>query len=87
MTYQIIFTKQPNTFINRQDRHIATRLISKIRSSLSENPVPHNAKALSGHPGTFRIRIGQYRASYTIDYTERRVVVFEIDKRSRAYDF
>jgi len=86
MTFAISYDKQPLRFLKLQDKHIVQRILDKIDELLLDNPVPHNAVAIVGEHGAFRIRIGDYRALYRVNYKEKKIVVFKLDKRPRAYD-
>ncbi|MBS3060601.1 MAG: type II toxin-antitoxin system RelE/ParE family toxin [DPANN group archaeon] len=77
---------QPEKFLDKHDKHTASRIINKIEGALGENPVPHNATTITGEHGVFRVRIGNYRALYRIDYSSKKIVVMKLDKRSRVYD-
>jgi len=85
MNFLIEYGNQPEKFLSRQDAHIARRIVDKIEEDLPDNPVPHNAVSLEEH-SCFRIRIGDYRVLYRVNYSENKIVIFKIDKRSRAYD-
>ena len=86
MSYNISYDKQPEKFLEKLDKHIASRVIDKIEETLSNNPVPHNAVAIEGEHGIFRIRVGDFRVLYMINYQENKVIVVKVDKRSRVYD-
>ena len=86
MTYSISYDKQPIRFLKQQDKHIRERIVNKIENTLKENPVPHNARSIVGQHNCFRIRIGDYRVLYRVDFSKRNIVVFKIDKRPRSYD-
>ena len=85
MSFTIFYDKQPEKFLRKCDKHIAKRLIEKIEEVLTINPVPHNAKAIAGEHGVFRIRIGDYRAIYRTNYEDKKIIVFKLDKRPRVY--
>jgi len=85
MTYEIEYDKQPQKFLEKSDRHVAKRIIDKIDEVLSNNPVPHDAKIIVGEYKVFRIRIGDYRALYRINYQAKKIVVFTIEHRSDIY--
>ena len=86
MSFEIYYDKQPEKFLGKVDKNIGARLMNKIETALSENPVPHNAKTIVGERGIFRIRIGDYRALYRVDYANSRIVVFKLDKRESVYE-
>ena len=86
MTFLIEYDKQPQAFLKKSDKHITKRIMDKIEELLTNNPVPHTAVSVIGEHGAFRIRIGDYRALYRINYTERKIIIFKMDKRPRVYD-
>ena len=86
MTFSIEYDKQPLQFLKKQDKHIITRIMDKIDETLPNNPVPHNAVSIVGEHGVFRIRIGDYRVLYRINYQEMRIIIVTLDKRPIAYD-
>ncbi len=82
----IEYDKQPNRFLKKVDKQIAKRIMDKIDEALKDSAVPHDAKTIVGHHGVFRIRIGDYRALYRVDYTNKKVIIIKLDKRSRVYE-
>jgi mRNA-degrading endonuclease RelE of RelBE toxin-antitoxin system len=85
MTFYIYYDKQPLKFLKNQEKHIAKRIIDKIDEVLAINPVSHNAMSIAGEQGIFRMRTGDYRALYRIDYQHKKVVIIKLDKRERVY--
>lgn len=75
MKYAIDYDKQPQRFLEKIDKHIAKRIMDKIDEILSQNPVPHTAKSIVGEHGVFRVRIGDYRALYRIDYQKQKILI------------
>jgi mRNA interferase RelE/StbE len=45
----------------------------------------NNLKALKGVDNGFRLRIGDWRVSFTLDYTTQKMDVYEIAPRGGAY--
>jgi len=86
MSFSIDYDKQPLDFLKKQDNHIKKRIMDKIDELLINNPVPHGAIAIVGEHGVYRIRIGDYRAVYRINYREKKIIIFKLDKRSKVYD-
>ncbi len=85
MTFSINYDTQPKKFLRKYDKHIVRRLIDKIESTLSENAVPHDAKTIVNAHGVFRIRIGDFRVLYRVNYESQGIIVIKIDKRERIY--
>lgn len=86
MNYENFYDKQPEKFLEKQNKHIASRIKNKIETTLADNPVPHSSVAIVGEHGVFRIRIGDYRALYRINYKANKIIILMIDKRSQVYD-
>lgn len=86
MDFIIFYDKQPEKFIKKLDKYIAERILDKINEIFKQqSPVPHNAKTIVGKHGVFRIRIGDYRALYRIDYESKMIIIFKLDKRPNIY--
>lgn len=85
MNFSFQYDKQPVKFLRKYDQHIVQRLLTKIKDTLSDNPVPHDAKTIVNAHGVFRIRVGDFRVLYRVNYQENKIVIFEIEKRERAY--
>ena len=87
MSFEIFYDAQPLDVLKKLDKHLAKRIVDKLDSILlPDNPVPHSAKAIVGEHGVFRLRIGDYRALYRMDYKMKKIIVFKIDKIDRVYD-
>jgi len=72
--------------LNKLSGVLSGRLKSKLKT-LSENPVPSDAKFIGRIDGdkVFRIRIGDYRALYKFKEKNKTILVAKIDKRPRVY--
>ena len=86
MSFLIEYDQQPQDFLKKSDKHLAKRIIEKIDDLLINNPVPHNAKSIIGEHGIFRVRIGDYRAVYRINYQENKIIIIKLDKRENIYN-
>jgi len=86
MSFSIEYDVQPLKFLKNLDKHIADRILTKMDILLTDNPIPHEAKRIVGKQGIFRIRIGEYRALYRINYSEQKVIIIKLDKRSKVYN-
>ncbi|MEK6939779.1 MAG: type II toxin-antitoxin system RelE/ParE family toxin [Nanoarchaeota archaeon] len=62
------------------------RIVHKIEE-LSENPFPQEATRVEGYQEVkvFRVRVGDYRILYFVDYNNSTLYVVKIDKRERVY--
>jgi mRNA-degrading endonuclease RelE of RelBE toxin-antitoxin system len=56
--------------------------------ALTQNPAPapeYDVKKLSGMHDTYRIRIGEVRIEYEVDWGSKRIGILAIEFRERAY--
>ncbi len=59
--------------------------MEKIRV-LGSDPFPSDSKRVVGRKEkVFRIRVGDYRVEYLVDYDINEVLIADIDKRERVY--
>ena len=87
MSFKIIFGNQSSKFLRKQDKLIAERIFNKIENVFIITPVPSNSKRVEGMDElVFRIRIGDYRVLYEVDYENKEIGIIKIEKRSRVYD-
>lgn len=85
MSFLIHYDKQPKKFLKKHDKHIAKRFLTKIRKTLSDSPIPKDAKTLVNAHGVFRIRIGDFRVLYRVNYSENKIVIIKIERREQSY--
>jgi mRNA-degrading endonuclease RelE of RelBE toxin-antitoxin system len=67
--------------------HYARRVLLALEA-LSQNPAPvpeYDVKKLAGTHDTYRIRIGDIRVEYGVDWESKRVAVLAVEFRGRAY--
>ena len=85
MNFSFHYDKQPSKFLKGCEKQTAGRIVDKTEDTLSKSPVPHNAVKVVGEQGIFRIRIGDFRVLYRIDYQQGKIVIVRIDKRDSVY--
>jgi len=84
-TFEIILRPAAQRALRRVDRPVQRRLVDAM-TALAIEPRPSGAKALQGHRGLLRIRVGDYRIVYEIRDSELIVVVVTLDHHGRNYD-
>ena len=83
--YEVEFTHIAEHDLSRLDRNVAQQVLDRLRW-LAQNVESVRHRALTAQMrGTFSLRIGQYRAIYTLHRTERRLVVHIVRHRSEVY--
>jgi len=68
-------------------KHYAHRVILAFEA-LAQNPAPapeYQVRKLQGLKDTYRIRIGDIRIEYGVDWNSRRISIFAVEFRERAY--
>ncbi len=85
MMFNIEFSNRSKKFLKKSDKQLVVRIIEKIEL-LKDNPVIHESKKVMGEYRTFRIRIGDHRVLYEVDWSNKIILVNKIDKRSKVYD-
>jgi mRNA interferase RelE/StbE len=83
--FEILLETPARNFIKKLDSKNIQRIFEAIEK-LAENPVPHDAKRIYGTgEKLFRIRVGDFRVLYRIDYGEIIIIIVNIDSRKRVY--
>jgi mRNA interferase RelE/StbE len=70
---------------DRQFQKLSEPYRSKIAKkilSLEDNPLPSGMKRLKGHHSLYRVRVGDYRVIYHVDFQAKNVVIARIRIRS-----
>jgi mRNA interferase RelE/StbE len=70
MTFDVSYSNKSKKFLRKADKVIVKRVIEKIEK-LRENPVIHDTKTVEGSKGLFRVRVGDYRILYEVDYRNK----------------
>ena len=87
--YAISLTHRAEKGIISLDKDTQERIREAI-DTLKTNPVPkleYDVTKLSGRDSDYRIRIGWYRIQYTVNWSEKYIEVFDIDrKKDRSYN-
>ena len=78
--YKIIFEKQAQKFLEKQDKNNRLRLYKAIYKL----PNGSNIKKLKGH-NLYRLRVGDYRIIYTVEDAIRLIDIENIDNRGDVY--
>ena len=84
-SYHVVLASSAEKELKRLSAQLMVRMISRLES-LASNPRPPGCKKLKGGDREWRIRVGDYRAVYTIDDTKSLVEVTRIRHRSEVYE-
>ena len=82
--YTVELSKRAAKELRKLDRPVQARIVAAL-ALLREEPQPPTAKALVGHPGYLRVRVGDYRIIYTANEGELLVLVLTLGHRGAIY--
>lgn len=84
--YFVELSQRAQKFLNKVDMHLKERIESSLKK-LESNSIPSDAKFIGreNNEKVFRFRIGDYRVLYSIDETNKIILISKIDKRPRTY--
>lgn len=91
MKYEVIYKKSAEKELGKLPKRIALQIAEEI-DKLGDNPRPHGYKKLTNYQvphapkDLYRIRVGDYRAVYSIEDNVITVVVFQIAHRRDIYE-
>ena len=81
MQYRIEIEKKAIKFISKQPKPQQVRIFKAIY----QLPFIGDIKAMKGHEGYFRLRVGDYRVIYTVNDTVLLIQVVEVGNRGDIY--
>ena len=82
--FRVDFTDRAERALEQLPQENQLRLVSRISRILSEDQ-EHRGKKLEGYQNVWVVRAGSYPAAYTINETERSVVIEHIGHRRDFY--
>ena len=82
MKYQIKIEKDAQKFLKKLPRPDEIRVLKAIAKLHDEG----DRKQMKGHPGFFRLRVGDYRIIYTVDNGQLIVRVVDAGNRGQIYN-
>ena len=80
MKYQIKIEKDAQKFLKKLPRPDETRVLKAIAK------LPDEGEQMKGHPGFFRLRVGDYRIICTVDNGQLIVRVVDAGNRGQIYN-
>ncbi len=85
VTYQVKFMPKAVDDMNRLDKTLAQRILAKIRW-LGENfDILTPEVLIGGWKGLFKLRVGSYRAVYTVNQKDQLIIIHLIRHRRDIY--
>ncbi len=82
--YRILLKKSVSKDLKKIDSSQIPRIIEAIKE-LAVNPFSSNARKLRSTENFYRLRVGDYRVVYQIDFKDKTIIVHYIRHRRSAY--
>ena len=82
--FELVIKREALKELDRVSSVAKSKMVERIEG-LADNPLPDGVKKLEGEDAMFRIRQGDYRAIYTIDFTGRKVTILTVLHRGEGY--
>lgn len=80
------YSNQAVKFLKKLQKDTAKRILKEIEK-ICEQPFPTDVKRIEGYKEKiFRIRVGNFRIMYEINYEKNVIGIIKIDKRDNIYD-
>ena len=86
MAYRIEFARPAARDARGIRDGAARQALRRAIEALAEEPYPRGVKKLRGHPGLWRIRVGDWRVVYTVEDDRLLVLVLMIAARGDVYE-
>lgn len=83
--YSIFLSKPSQSFLKDLEPKRYKQVQEKI-FSLQEDPHPQSSTALIAHKGYYRLKVGDYRAVYSIEDSVIRIFIIDNRGDDRVYD-
>lgn len=83
MPFEIFIKKSAQKELHKMPEIVHDRIVKSILH-LKDNPVPSGARKLRAHDW-YRMRIGNYRVLYGVDFIIKRIDIFSVAHRKEAY--
>ena len=83
--FEVAYSNQANSFFKKCDKTLAKRLLDKIEQ-LRITPILRETIIVEGYrEKLYRVRVGDYRILYEVDFKGNKLGIVKIDKRGRVY--
>lgn len=82
--YRIIYERRVLKDLDKIPNSTVEKILETFKD-LSLNPHPIGSKKLTGKEGLYRVKQGDYRVVYTVDYPEKEIRVVLVAHRKESY--
>lgn len=82
--YRFEYSRAAIRDLKRLDRPVRERVVTALERLVAAETVG-DIRALTGAPGEFRLRVGDWRVRYELDTEHEKLLVLRVLPRGRAY--
>jgi mRNA interferase RelE/StbE len=82
MSYEVLLHPKADDFLQDAEKDLENRIRKKLKKLGSNQEMGKRLK----HSDFWRLRIGDYRVIYEIDYKNNRIIILFIGHRKDVYD-
>lgn len=82
--YKVEWKKSARKELKKLDRQIIPRILKAVEN-LATNPYSSDSKKLVGSDSIYRIRVGDYRIIYNIEFSMLTIEVIKVGHRREIY--
>jgi len=83
-SFEILWKKSAERDLRKIDPRYIFQILNAVEG-LSGNPFPTACRKLKGSDSSYRLRIGDYRVIYQVDFGSKNVIVYHVRHRREAY--
>ena len=83
--FDVAYSNQARKFLCKADKTLLRRMTDKIEELRKEPVIPGTKRIIGYKEKLFRVRLGDYRILYEIDYANAKIGIVKIDERGRVY--
>lgn len=84
-SWLVEFTSQARHDLSKIDRTVKQRIFDKIDWLVGNFDIVNHLPLTGGFRDFYKLRVGDWRAVYSIDWQNRLIIVNYIDHRNRIY--
>lgn len=83
-SFKIEWKSSSENDIKKIDRQYIQKILDAIES-ISNNPFPIRSRKLRSSESSYRLRVGDYRVIYQVNFENRVITIFYVRHRKDAY--
>jgi len=84
LTYQLTLSRESIKILKNQEKAVQVRITKAIKG-LTIRPPVGDIKPLKGYKKKLRLKVGNLRAIFEVDHTEKIIFILTIDNRGDVY--